>query len=145
LYWYFYQFVPGFDGLRVPARFAMIVALGLAVLAGVGAAVLERARFGRLLIALSLGFMIAESWAVPIPLNVNSTRYRQPDLAPLPNTLPMGSDAPPVYRFIANLPPSSALLELPFGEIAFETRYMFFSISHWRPLANGYSGGSPIE
>ena len=36
----FYAFVPGFDGLRVPARFAMVVALGLAGLAGCGAAVM---------------------------------------------------------------------------------------------------------
>ncbi len=36
----FYAYVPGFDGLRVPARFAMVVALGLAGLAGHGAAVI---------------------------------------------------------------------------------------------------------
>ena len=32
----FYHFVPGFDGVRVPARFAMIVTLGLAALAALG-------------------------------------------------------------------------------------------------------------
>src|SRR4029450_12697183 len=42
----FYDFVPGFDGLRVPARFAMIAALGLATLAGLGAALFERRRHG---------------------------------------------------------------------------------------------------
>ena len=36
LYAFFYSFVPGFDGLRVPARFGMIVMLGLAVLAAIG-------------------------------------------------------------------------------------------------------------
>ena len=42
----FYAYVPGFDGLRVPARFAMVVALGLAGLAGYGAAVMARRRGG---------------------------------------------------------------------------------------------------
>jgi hypothetical protein len=37
------------------------------------------------------------------------------------------------------------LLELPIGEVAFETRYMFYSTSHWRALVNGYSGGAPAE
>jgi hypothetical protein len=37
------------------------------------------------------------------------------------------------------------LLELPIGEVAFETRYMFYSTSHWRALVNGYSGGAPVE
>jgi len=37
------------------------------------------------------------------------------------------------------------LLELPIGEVAFETRYMFYSTLHWRPLVNGYSGGAPLE
>ena len=38
LYWWFYQYVPGFDGLRVPARMGMLFALFLAVLGGYGAA-----------------------------------------------------------------------------------------------------------
>ena len=48
-----------------------------------------------------------------------------------------------MYRFVAQLPASAALAELPFGEVAFDVRYMFYSTLHWRPLANGYSGGAP--
>ena len=36
-YYWLWQYVPGFDGVRAPARFLMIVALFLAVLAGLGA------------------------------------------------------------------------------------------------------------
>ena len=46
LYWWFYQHVPGFDGLRVPARMGMLVVLFLAVLGGYGARAIER-RSGR--------------------------------------------------------------------------------------------------
>jgi hypothetical protein len=141
----FYDLVPGFDGLRVPARFAMIVALGLAGLAGHGAAAIARWRHGTTAVALFTALAVAESWAVPLPLNQSSTEYKQRGLAPLPGALAMGSAAPAVYRFAAQLPPSSVLLELPFGEIAFDLRYMFYSTFHWRPLVNGYSGGAPAE
>jgi hypothetical protein len=50
-----------------------------------------------------------------------------------------------VYRFLASLPPSSAVIEMPFGEVAFEARYMFYSTLHWRRLVNGYSGGAPAQ
>jgi hypothetical protein len=145
LYSLFYRFMPGFDGLRAPARFGMIVALGLAALAGYGAAGVVRRRYGRLVVALATVFMVVESWAVPIPVNANSTEYKQSGLIPLPATLSVAADTPPVYRFVSTLPASTALLELPFGEIAFETRYMFYSTVHWRRLVNGYSGGSPDD
>jgi hypothetical protein len=141
----FYDFVPGFDGLRVPARFAMIAALGLATLAGLGAALFELRRHGLAWLALSALLIVAESWAAPIPVNINSTDYEQAGLAPLPGTVPRGSGDPMVYRFLAGLPPSSAVIELPFGEVAFEARYMFYSTLHWRRLVNGYSGGAPAQ
>src|SRR5262249_24392199 len=65
-------------------------------------------------------------------------------LAPLPAKLG-GTEFPAVYRFLAGLPPSSAVIELPFGEVAYETRYMFYSTVHWRRLVNGYSGGAPAQ
>ena len=43
------------------------------------------------------------------------------------------------------MPADSAILELPFGEPAFDIRYMFYSTRHWRPLVNGYSGGAPKD
>jgi len=50
-----------------------------------------------------------------------------------------------LYRFVAQLPPSTVLVELPLGEPAFDVRYMFYSTRHWKPLVNGYSGGAPEE
>jgi hypothetical protein len=145
IYSAFRDLVPGFDGLRVPARFAMIVALGLAGLAGQGAAALARRRHGTKAVALFTALVLAESWAVPLPLDENSTEYKQSGLAPLPGNLAAGSATPAVYRFAARLAPSSVLLELPFGEVAFDVRYMFYSTVHWRALVNGYSGGAPGE
>ena len=123
----------------------MIVALCLAALAGYGAMAIGRLRHGRRLVILAAFLIIVESAAVPLSLNGNDTDYKQSGLAPLPDVVTTGSDVPPVYRFIATLPASASLVELPFGEVAFEVRYMFYSTAHWRPLANGYSGGAPDE
>src|SRR6185295_1282649 len=83
VYAFFYHYVPGYDGVRVPARFAMIVTLGLSVLAAFGAARVERRR-RRGLVALAALFIVAEAVAIPIPINENSTKYAQTGLAPLP-------------------------------------------------------------
>ena len=97
IYSAFYLFVPGFDGLRVPARFAMIVALGLAVLAGYGIVMLRHARFSGAVVAVSALLIMAESFAAPLPMNQNDVNYRQHDLAPLPAVLAIGTAAPRVY------------------------------------------------
>jgi len=144
LYAFFYETVPGFDGLRVPARFATIVTLGLAALAALGVAALNhRDQMRASLIAASL--ILIEALAVPIPINQTSADYKQRGLAPLPGSVAIGSEAPPVYRYAAQLPDSAVLIELPLGEPAFDIRYMFYSTLHWRRLVNGYSGGAPLQ
>jgi hypothetical protein len=143
LYGIFFRYVPGFDGVRVPARFGMIVAFGLAVLAGCGCAELGRSRPARWLVAIAGLLIVAEGCAVPIPINVNDTTYKQTGLAALPDELAPNGAPPAVYGFVERLPASSVLLELPLGEPAFDARYMFYALGHGRTLVNGYSGGAP--
>jgi hypothetical protein len=146
VYRFFYSFVPGFDGLRVPARFAMIAALGLAVMAGYGIALLTRMRSAAPLVAAAACVLIAaESCAVPIPIDQNDTSYRQHELAPLPASIAFGTFTPPVYLFIRTLPTDAVVMELPLGEPAYDVRYMFYEIAHHRALVNGYSGGAPDD
>ena len=47
-----WTWIPGFDGLRVPARFAMVATLMLSALGGIGAAMLVRSVAGRACVAL---------------------------------------------------------------------------------------------
>jgi hypothetical protein len=143
LYAAFYRFAPGFDGLRVPARFGMIVALGLAALGSLGMAAIASARARVAAAAIAGALILVESFAAPIPINQNSIDYLRAGLAPLPDSL--GVEAPPVYRFVSTLPSQSAIVELPLGEPAFDVRYMFYSTAHWKPLVNGYTGGQPFE
>jgi len=142
LYAAFYALVPGFDGVRVPARYAMIVTLGLAGLAALGVAAVDRRHRPRAgLVAGAL--ILIEAFAVPMPINQNATDYKQPGLTPLPPSVAVGAAASEVYRFVAQLPAAAVLLELPLGEPAFDVRYMFYSTLHWKRLVNGYSGGFP--
>ena len=141
VYTLFYAYVPGFDGLRVPARFATIVSLALAALAALAIAGLRGRR--RVAAIAASALTLGEAIAVPIPINQNSTEYRQRNLAPLPASVATGRGAPPVYDAVAQLPPTAVVLELPLGEPAFDVRYMFYSTRHWRRLVNGYSGGAP--
>jgi hypothetical protein len=135
LYAALHAHVPGFDGLRVPSRFAMIATFGLAALGAF--AVRTRA------VALIAGALIViESLAVPIPINQNDTNYQQPHLAPLPDRVSL-EDKRELYDFVARMPEASVIVELPLGEPAFDVRYMFASTRHWKRLVNGYSGGEP--
>ena len=144
LYALFHDHVPGFDGVRVPARYGMIVTLGLAALAALGVAASDRRHHTRVS-AIAGALILLEALAVPVPLNQNSTDYTQAGLTPLPAAVATGPAAPAVYRFAAQLPSSAVLIELPLGEPAFDVRYMFYSTLHWRRLVNGYSGGAPPQ
>jgi hypothetical protein len=120
----------------------MIVTLCLATLAACGVRALEDAGVRRASVLVA-AMIIAEAWAVPLPVNENWTVYRQAGLAPLPGSLVLDTSGRDLYRAVANLPASAAIVELPLGEPAFDVRYMFHSTTHWKRLVNGYSGGEP--
>jgi hypothetical protein len=142
-YAFFYANVPGFDGLRVPARYGMLFTLFLAIVCGVG--VLELQRFKRgAAAALVIGlFSVVESIAAPIAINAT---VPEQDLVTPPNRLFTGSQIPPVYRFLGTLPsPQTVIVEFPFNRWAYEVQYMFYSAVHWHPMLNGYSGTFPLS
>ncbi len=142
-YGWLYSHVPGFDGLRVPARMAMIVALFLSVVAGYGCAGIERRfrRGGAVVLVAGLIFL-AESTAAPIELNGT---WQPGGLKRPEPMLRTGDSVPAVYTFVRSLPSDAVLVELPFGDEQYDMRYMLYSARHWRPLVNGYSGAFPTS
>jgi hypothetical protein len=139
-YRWLYEHVPGYDGIRVPARLAMLVALMLAVLGGYGAATLMRWRAGLGVLAVLSVACLAESLVLPFTVNaVSPTRgFNLPE-----GRVYRAARAPAVYKEVARLPADTVLAELPLGESDFDLRAMFYSTVHWRPLVNGYSGFYP--
>jgi hypothetical protein len=132
--------VPGYNGVRVPARFVVIVSLMLAVLAGFGAARLVRWRGSWAILAvLSLAFL-AESRVSPFV--VNGAERPEGYLLAEPRVLPPGA-APPVYRRLLEEPDDAVLVELPIGIPDFDLRAVYYATIHWRRVVNGYSGFFP--
>ncbi len=130
-----HEWIPGFRGVRVPARFVVFFVLGLVVLAGMAIAryikwdpsPLRR----RAVLALTAVALLAESISLPIPLSEVSTirSFR------------------PIYDDVRNLPGDAVLVELPmplpFESKASEAVYMYRSRYHGKRLLNGYSGYTP--
>jgi hypothetical protein len=130
-----YKWVPGFDGLRAPARIVVMLHLAVSVLAGWGlAALLQRFRSSRLrgLAAFGITLLVLfEAASFPVRMH-----YR-----------PYGQDFPALYHWLARQPEDFALLELPMPtapeEFWREADYVYFSAFHWKKLVNGYSGFFP--
>jgi hypothetical protein len=141
-YRFLWNHVPGFDGLRVPARFAMIAVLMLSVLGAHGAAVLGRARYGTVALVLLAAAFLFEAGAAPFVVN-GMTPVR--GFAMPPARLELPRRAPGVYQAVSRLPPVVALADLPLGQPDYDLRAMYYSIDRWRPILNGYSGFFPLE
>jgi hypothetical protein len=132
--------LPGVDGVRVPARLAMIVALMLAVAAGYVIARLPRNRAGSIIAwTLVLGFLFE---APADPFSVNGVAATAGHEVPEARIHPPGR-GPAVYDAVAALEGHTALLELPIGDTTWDVRAVYYASTHWRPLINGYSGFFP--
>jgi len=134
--------VPGFDGLRVPARYLMLVALFLAVLAGLGASVLiaRWRRPGTAAVIVAGVCMLVEGWPGPFQTNV---RLAAEGFDVTPRVLHVGSDLPPIYKVIRDSPQPVVLVEFPFGVTAWDIQAVFYAGYHRQKLVNGYSGFFP--
>lgn len=142
LYSWLFEHVPGFDAARVPSRFAMLVTLFLAVLAGLGAQALARRWHGGRAVALGLAAVFLYQTAVT-PFTINRTFGGSGTLTTPPDRVMPAVTAPGVYRYIKRLPGDAVLVEFPFGDTAYELRYVYYSSVHWRRILNGYSGIFP--
>jgi hypothetical protein len=139
IYQLLYSHVPGFDGLRVPARFNMIAVLMLAVLGGFGAAAVTRWRWATPALVIVTTAFFAETLVRPFPINGLETLrdYKTPEAR-----VYRPARAPAVYRRLAR-ESDVVLAELPLGQIDTDIRAMFYSIVHRARLLNGYSGFFP--
>jgi hypothetical protein len=112
--------LPGFSGLRVPARFFMLAVLCLAIAAGLSFSALER-RFPRhrpWLLILVIAGLTVDGAIGGMPLGV----------------------PPPQLRLKE---PGARVLALPFGEGRVSVLAMYQSMTHRLPVVNGYAGYVP--
>lgn len=124
--------VPGLDGLRVPARMATVVSLGLSVLAAFGFAALcrraDRAST-RGVLATAMLIALVEGHGGLQPIAAFPTRDMAREAA--------------AYTWLASQPPGP-MIELPVGDAALATRHLYRTLHHGNRIVNGYSGYGSI-
>lgn len=132
-YLWLWQYLPGFDGLRVPARWATLVYLSLSVMGAIGARRLLGALPRRVAPAVALALaaaLLAEGYA----------RLRVVSFRPEP---PPGARA--AYLWLRQAPPGG-MLELPLGawdqgqSLVRELGYQYGTLIHGKRIVNGFSG-----
>ena len=130
LYGLLLRLLPGFDGLRVPARLIVVVALALGVLGSAGAAWLFSrlgSRTGLAAVAALGAAIVLEGYGGPLPM----VRFPHDQLG-----------RARLNAWIRGGPPGG-VLELPIAGPAFEpftTAYQYNTLLHGHPIVNGYSG-----
>jgi hypothetical protein len=134
-YLFLYKYVPGFDGLRVPARFHIFVMFTLSVFAAFGVKKLLlggrswKTSLGKALIVL---LILVEYASMPLPVK----------------SIPVKKEIPEVYQWLLTKKEDLVLLELPLpnfekGRALVECLRLYYSIYHWKKMVNGYSGYFP--
>lgn len=128
-----YEWLPGFQGTRAPARFFVVGMLGLCVLAAMGFQWLTRqvpARGaallgGGVLCLIGLEFFAAPVAAVPVEV---------------------GRNIPAVYGWLAEQPEGN-YVEMPLRgrDVEWLTRPMYFSTLHWHATPLGYGSFAPAQ
>lgn len=123
------RLVPGMDGMRVVARFAIVYFAAISVLAGIGASLLVsqvRTQMRPLAIAICLIGIVADAWAVPIRTQSYRGAGRPEDRA--------------VAEWLRDKP-AGVVLHLPMLPVDFrELNYQYATLFHGHPLVNGFSG-----
>jgi hypothetical protein len=130
------QRVTALQGFRSASRFAIVGTVGIAMLAGFGAqAIIERSRGGA-------------AWRhaiVPVILALMAVDYANLPLGMSPENL--GTPAP-IYKVVRSAG-AGVMVELPMPTPdrlpGWDAFYASWSITHWNPLVNGYSGYHPLD
>jgi hypothetical protein len=139
LYRALYEYVPGYDAVRVPIRVAMITALASSLVAGLAASAFDRAG-RRWLLALAAAAILGDAVATPLPVDLSAATA--PHVRP-PDRLFAEDETPPIYRYLKTLPADAVIAELPFGVPEWEIQFSYYSVVHGHRIVNGYSGNFP--
>jgi len=133
VYRWLYDWALPMRGIRTAARFGYLALLGLAILAAYGWAWIERRLPSPRRRAIAVGCVLAaatiEAWHGPVAVEP----FR---------------GVPASYALLNDEPVPTLLVEVPFypaDAIDRNGEYVLNATSHWRPLANGYSGYTPAS
>jgi hypothetical protein len=125
--------LPGFNALRVPARFWMMTTLCLAVVGGLlFHRLASRLRSGRTVAAAIVACcVLADGWVTSFPFAQMPPAWKVESCARV-----AGPQGPSLGR-------QEPLMELPLGYFLDDVAAMYRAMAHRHPLVNGYSGYFP--
>lgn len=140
---FFRAIMPGFENVRLPARFLVISVFAGALAGGLGVGVVLdwlRAR----------GSSPARVGAAVATVAAMALLFRVPTSPPKLRDMPRTPVDWAVYDYLAAREGKGAVLELPIFGSPFDAgtavatgQYMIGSTRHWKPILNGYSGYYP--
>lgn len=140
---FFRAVVPGFENVRLPARFLVISLFAGALAGGLGVGVLLEHLRAR-------GSSSARVAAAVVSIAALALLIRVPTSPPKLRDMPRSPVDWAVYDFLSESEGAGAVLELPIFGSPFDAgtavatgQYMIGSTRHWRPILNGYSGYFP--
>jgi hypothetical protein len=126
LYAFAYHYVFGFQAIRAPSRFGVLVAAAAAVLAALAVATMPVAPRRRAIVAgAAAAVLLLEYVSVPLPFVVRPPRTTE------------------VGQWLAQAEGPGAVVHLPLTDDARNAPPMVQSMEHWRPIVNGHSGQRP--
>jgi hypothetical protein len=133
-YRWLHEHVPALRGMRVPARFALLVGLAMSVLAGMAVARMTRRR------SAVARWTIVTSLLVVVTLE---SRMKSVEYLSLPD------QKPAVYAWLAAQSPA-VICEWPVGQLQGrigpqDETYMYYSTQHWQRMVNGDTGFMPAS
>jgi hypothetical protein len=130
--WALLRYVPLVGLAHTPARFAIVLTLCFAVVVADALRELSRRRPDRRRLLLTVAGLLLAAELLPVPVRLYS------------------AEIPPLYRHVAAAPPSTTLLELPYGvrdgvsNIGdFSARTEFNQTAHGRTVIGGYLSRVP--
>jgi len=144
LYALLYDSVFGFQVIRAPARFSVLVFFALAVLAGIGLEAIVR-RTSRIVTSgivgpsLSSGVTRATAWPAVLALFLIAAEFSNGAIA----FAPAPALSTEVGRWLRDAPEPGPVLYLPIGIDLDDSSAMVVSLEHRRPILNGHSGQRP--
>jgi hypothetical protein len=131
-YQLFYNYFPGFQGMRVPARFAQPLLLCMLVMGGLALACWSK-KWIALKLWIKVGLAVFVScfviWENAIRINFFPVEMR---FHPFP-----------AYYYLSQTHPQKPVLELPLDYGQAEYEFLINQTLHWRPLMGGVSGWMP--
>lgn len=128
----FYALGVGFEGIRVPSRYAVFVIFSITILAGYGLKYffqkMNKKKVSIFFTAVLIIILNLEYLSIPQRMRL----------------VPVKNDIPPTYQYLKRIPGDFAIMELPFFHMpSDEAIYMYFSLFHGKKIVNGWSGYLP--